>query len=130
MALKIKFADGNEVEYISAVEMEEYYNGSSRRTLTFGIAPGTVNIQELSDLCTEDNCKVLELTNDDVVLQDKQGAVVPGSVTNIYEGYALRLNIGIKQEYDAIEEKSYEIVELKLGKRTRIEQALHDMGIN
>lgn len=118
MALKIKFQNGSEVEYSSAVEMEEFYNGSSRRTLTFEIAPASVNIQELSDLCTEDNCGVLELINEEAEL------------SNIYEGYVLRLNVGVKQSYDAIAEQAREIVELKLGKRTYIEQKLHELGID
>lgn len=116
MALIIKFANNVTQEYINAIETEEYYAGSSRRTLTFTIDPSKCNIQDLSDECTEVNCATLELFN------------TAEQVTNIYEGYVLKLFVGIesRQVSDGVYE---EVVILKLGKRTYIEQRLHELGI-
>ena len=116
MALIIKFANNVYQEYVEAIETEEYYGGSSRRTLTFTIAPNSCNIQTLSDECTEANCATLELINDEE------------QITNIYEGYVLKLYVGIESR--PIEGGGYqEVVVLKLGKRTYIEQRLHELGL-
>lgn len=111
--LLIKFANGTEVPYVEALETEERYNGSSRRTLTFEMNEET-NVQELSDLCTEENCAVLELIN------TKLG------VTNVYDDYILKLACGNKMEYSPEDNATRQIVELKLGKRTFVEKALAD----
>lgn len=116
MALIIKFANNVTQEYIDAIETEEYYNGSSRRTLTFTIDPTKCNLQSLSDECTELNCAALELSN------TEEG------ITNIYEGYVLKLFVGIESR-PAGEGSYQEVVVLKLGKRTYIEQRLHELGI-
>lgn len=108
--LKIKFVNGTEVPYLEALETEEFYNGSSRRTLTFEMDAATTNVQELSDLCTENNCAVLELTNTDL------------EITNIYEDYILKLSCGTKMVFVVEDNSSREIVELKLGKRTFMER--------
>lgn len=117
--LKIKFANGAEQEYSQAVETEEYYNGSNRRTLTFEIERDKANLETLDELCSEPNCEQLELINTDE------------EITNIYEKYVLKLQIGIEQKQVAADPPTYEeIIKLKLGKRTYIEQMLHDMGVN
>ena len=129
MSLKIIFSDKKktEVVYQSAIETEEFFNGSSRRTLTFDIAKGSVSLDTLDALCTEDNCAKLELVNDAVT--DEAGNV--STVTNIYEGYVLKLKVGIESVLTDVEKQTYEDrIVLKLGKRTYIEQKLHDLGID
>ncbi len=125
MALKVKFADSNKTEivYLNALETEEFYNGSSRRTLTFEIARDAVNIEDLDTLCgVENNVTKLELINEEK------------DITNIYENYVLKLKVGVEPKLIQAETPEtaavYEDrVVLKLGKRTYIEQKLHDLGI-
>ena len=123
MALKIKFNGGEDLPYLSALETEEYWNGSSRRTLTFQLARDAADLEELDGLCTEQNLAQLELTNDDM------------GVTNVYEGYVLKLKVGVEPVLAAAETPdtpaTYEDrIVLKLGKRTYIEQQLHNLGVN
>lgn len=121
MALKVKFADKNKTtfEYLTALETEEYFNGSSRRTLTFEMARDAANIEELDALCgVENNVAKLELVNEEEGL------------TNIYEGYVLKLKVGVEPKLIDTETNTYEDrVSLKLGKRTYIERKLHDLGV-
>ena len=118
MSLKIKFVNGVEQVYLDAVETEEYFNGSSRRTLTFVIARSAANLEELDALCTEENLAKLELTNEEQ------------SVTHIHEGYVLKLKLGLEQQIFNRETNTYEeYILLKLGKRTYIEEKLYQLGI-
>ena len=121
MALKIIFSDINKTEqgYLNCIETEEYYNGASRRTLTFEIARNAANIETLDTLCSaEENCKKLELINEDE------------GITNIYEDYVLKLKIAVEPVLVDAEKQTYEDrIKLKLGKRTYIEQKLHDLGL-
>lgn len=113
MALKIRFANGTEVPYLNAIETEEYWAGASRRTLTFEIDRAAVGLDAMDNLCTEENCARIELVGEDI--------------TNIYEGYVLKLQLGVKR---VAEGESYvERIGLKLGKRTFIEEQLHKLGI-
>ena len=123
MALKLKFADGTEQPYLTALETEEYWNGSSRRTLTFQLARDAANLETLDGLCTEQNLAQLELTNDEM------------GITNVYEGYVLKLKVGVEPVLVSAETPDAPAVYedriiLKLGKRTYIEQQLHDLGVN
>lgn len=118
MALKIRFADTTEVAYLNAVETEEYFNGASRRTLTFDIARDAVGLDALDALCTEENCKKLELINEEA------------DITNIYEGYVLKLKLAVEPVLMDAEKQTYEDrIKLKLGKRTYIEEQLHALGL-
>lgn len=121
MALKIIFSDTEKTEqgYLQALETEEYYNGSSRRTLTFDIARDAADIEALDILCSaEDNVARLELVNEDM------------GVTNFYDGYVLKLKVGVEPKLIDPETQTYEDrVVLKLGKRTYIEQKLHGLGL-
>ena len=118
MSLKIKFANGNELTYLTALETEEYWNGSSRRTLTFQLARDAANLEELDGLCTEQNLAQLELTNDEM------------GITNVYEGYVLKLKLAVEPVLVDAEKQTYEDrIKLKLGKRTYIEEQLHLLGI-
>lgn len=115
MALKIRFTNKTEVAYLNAIETEEYFNGASRRTLTFDIARDAVGLDALDNLCTEENCTKLELINEDE------------GITNIYEGYVLKLQLGVKRVAEG--EGYVERIGLKLGKRTFIEEQLHKLGV-
>lgn len=118
MALKIRFADKTEVAYLNAVETEEYWGGSSRRTLTFEIARAAANLETLDTLCTEANCASLELINEEE------------AISNIYDGYALKLKVGVEPVLIDAQQQTYEDrIVLKLGKRTYIEERLHELGL-
>lgn len=114
--MKIKFTNGTEQEYLSAIETEEYYNGASRRTLTFTLPQGTSVDAVNAIVSTESNVQTITLSN--------------GELTNVYDGYVLKLEIGVKPVLSNVETNTYvDTVVLKLGKRTFIEQKLHDLGI-
>lgn len=118
MALKIKFVNGKTQVYLNAFETEEYYNGSNRRTLTFEIARDAADLEKLDVLCTEDNLARLELINEEE------------DITNIYDSYVLKLKLGVEQKLVNADTNTYvDRVILKVGKRTYIEQKLHDLEV-
>ena len=80
--LLIKIAD-KEFEYLEALETEEYYNGASRRTLTFNCAANVISLDELNNLLSEENLVSIVLYNMD------------NNIANIYEGYVLKLSVGL-----------------------------------
>ena len=128
--LKIKIAN-TEIEYLSAVETEEFYNGSSRRTLTLTCAPDAASLDALNALLTEEHLDSISLTNDGSGTDEEGGAQ---AVTNIYDGYVLKLFCGIRNELAQAETPDSAAVYadrlvIKLGKRTYIEEQLHRLGL-
>ena len=119
--MNIKFANGTNFEYLEAFETEEYFNGASRRTLTFDCAVGVISIDELNTLLSnEENTASIELSNE--------------GITNIYEGYILKLKCGIEPKLVSLETPEAAAVYedrlvFKLGKRTYIEEQLHRLGL-
>ncbi|MEG2939439.1 MAG: hypothetical protein RR829_04355, partial [Oscillospiraceae bacterium] len=109
--------------YKSALETEEFWGGSSRRTLTFECAANAVGLDTLNTLLsTESSAESLELSNTE------------SGTTNIYDGYVLKLELGIKSVLIAAESpgtpsKYEDRLIFKLGKRTYIEQQLRMLGI-
>lgn len=121
--LKIQFSNTNtEVEYLSALETEEFFNGSSRRTLTVTCAPDAISIDALNALLTEENLASITLYSEE------------SGISNVYDGYVLKLSCGIKSELVQSETpNSASVYEdrlvFKLGKRTYIEEQLHKLGL-
>lgn len=119
--MNIKFTNGTEFKYMNALETEEYFNGASRRTLAFECEVGAISIDELNTLLSnEANIKSIELSNEDV--------------TNIYDGYVLKLKCGIEKKL--VKEETAENAAVyadrlvfKLGKRTYIEEQLRRLGL-
>lgn len=128
--LKINIAN-TEFEYLNALETEEFYNGASRRTLTVTCAPDTIDLTGLNALLTEENLASIALTNDSAGTDEEGRAQV---VTNIYDGYVLKLFCGIRSELvqaetpDSVAVYADRLV-IKLGKRTYIEEQLHKLGL-
>jgi len=127
----IKFNNGTNFEYLNALETEEYYNGSSRRTLTFECAVGVISVDMLNAiLSNEANTASIVLTGDPVMQED-------GTTTapqNIYDGYVLKIKCGIENKLVQLETPETPAVYedrlvFKLGKRTYIEQALKNLGL-
>lgn len=114
--MNIKFKNGTSFEYLNALETEEYFNGTNRRTLTFECSPGVVKIDELNAMISDEaNTSCIELSN--------------GDVTNIYDGYVLKLKCGIENKLVRAETPDTPAVYedrliFKLGKRTYLEQML------
>lgn len=126
--LKIKIAN-TEIEYLSAVETEEFYNGASRRTLTLTCAPDAASLDTLNALLTEEHLAGISLTNDG---SGEEGGAQ--EVTNIYDGYVLKLFCGIRNELVQAETPDSAAVYadrlvIKLGRRTYIEEQLHKLGL-
>ena len=130
--LKIKFSNTNiEVDYLSALETEEFFNGSSRRTLTITCAPDAISIDALNALLIEENLASIALTNYSAGTDEEGNSL---TVTNVYDGYVLKLSCGIKSELVQTETPDRAAVYedrliFKIGKRTYIEEQLHKLGL-
>ena len=128
--LKINIAN-TEIEYLSALETEEFFNGSSRRTLTVTCAPDAISLDMLNALLTEENLASVTLVNTEAGTDDEGNAL---TVTNVYDGYVLKLSCGIRNELVQTETPDSAAVYadrlvFKLGKRTYIEEQLHKLGL-
>ena len=123
----INFNKGKKVDYINATETEEYFNGTSRRTLTFECNKNAISIDELNTILSdENNTKKIVLEGD--VLED---GTVP---TSINEGYVLKLKVGVEpvlvsSETPETPAKFEDRILFKLGKRTYIEEQLKKLGL-
>ena len=119
--MNIKFLNGTNFEYLNAVETEDYFNGTNRRTLTFECETGIIGVDELNSVLNDEkNTQSIQLSN--------------GEVTNIYDGYVLKLKCGIENKIIAPETPESPAVYadrlvFKLGKRTYIEEQLHKLGL-
>ncbi len=120
--MKIKFTNGTEFEYIDALETEEFYNGASRRTITFECAKNAISIDELNAvLSNETNTESIQLINE------------TENITNIYDGYILKLKCGIEKQLTKAETSENPAIYedrliFKLGKPTYIENQLKKLG--
>lgn len=121
--MKITFANGKTVFYIEAFENEEYFNGSNRRVLTVHCDKNAISVDELNTiLSNENNTAEITLTNEEM------------GVSNVYDGYVLKLKVGMEQylvlnetpEAPAVYEDR---IVFKLGKRTYIEEQLKRLGL-
>lgn len=122
--MTVIFADGTQVPYLNAIETEEYWGGASRRTLTFTCAADAVSVDALNALLGDAaNTAGLSLTNEEL------------GVTNLYEGYTLKLKVGIEPVLtqpdapDAPAQYADRLV-FKLGKPTYIEAQLARLGLS
>lgn len=119
--MNITFLNGTNFEYITAVETEEFYNGSGRRTLTFECAADAVGIDFLNSvLSDENNTKTITLSGE--------------TATNYYDGYVLKLKCGIEPKLVQAQTPETAAVYqdriiFKLGKRTYIEEQLKRLGL-
>ena len=135
--MDIKFLNGTTFNYLNAVETEEYYNGASRRTLTFEAEPGVIGVDALNAVLSDEaNTKSITLTGDEVAILDEQGNPT-GEYTravNIYDGYVLKCKCGIENKLVQAETPETAAVYadriiFKLAKRTYIEEQLKNLGL-
>lgn len=118
----VKLANNSTFDFRMAFEGEEFFNGSNRRVLTLECKKtDEISIDTLySRLSSETNTATIKLINDEDI------------VTNTLGGYVLLLAVGIKQRYIEnldLPPETEDYIEIKLGKRTPIEQQLFDLGI-
>ena len=128
--MKAIFGNGAEVTYLDAIETEEYWGGSGRRTLTFTCTPDAVSVDALNAvLSNAANTQTLalhgEITGQDGTQQE---------ITNLYEGYTMKLAVGIDKVLVQPESPDSAAVYadrlvFKLGKPTYIEAQLAALGI-
>lgn len=121
--MTIIFANGKCVPYLEAIETEEYWGGSNRRTLTFTCVADAVSVDTLNAILNDAaNTASLQLTNEDL------------DITNVYDGYTLKLKVGI----ESVQEKPEDLLTpalyadrlvFKLGKPTYIEAQLARLGL-
>lgn len=127
--MKAIFTNGAELEYLNALETEEYWGGSNRRTLTFTCAPDAVSIDALNAVLSDmANTQRLSLTD---TTRYESGE---NTVTNYYDGYTMKLAVGIDKvlvQPDSPDSPAvYEDrLVFKLGRPTAIEAALAKLGI-
>lgn len=137
--LKIQIAN-TEFEYLDALETEQFFNGSSRRTLTVTCAPNVISVDTLNALLTEENLASVRLTNTEgipVTVVDDMGQTVVDHydpIVTIHEGYVLKLSCGIQNMLVKAETTDSAAVYedrlvFKMGKRTYIEQMLKELGL-
>lgn len=132
--MKLTFVNGAEVDYLNAIEAEEFWGGSSRRTLTFTCAPGAIGLDALNGILNDEaNTQSLTCAGE-ITWQNEAGEAVTSPVQNLYEGYVLKLDVAVRPELVAAESPeapaSYrDRIVFKLGKRTYIEQALKALGL-
>ena len=135
--MKIIFKNGAEVTYLNAVETEEYWGGSSRRTLTFTCAPDAVSIDALNAVLSDSaNLKSIELHGEFQTQEIRDDGIkdVKIPVTNIYEDYTKKLRVGIEPVLVQPESPDRPVLYedrlvFKLGRPTFIEQQLAALGI-
>ena len=124
------FGNGAEVAYLDAIETEEFWGGSSRRTLTFTCAADAVSIDALNAILSDTaNTETLALQGAVVTPEGKEQAV-----TNLCEGYTMKLSVGIDsvlvqpESPDSAAVYADRLV-FKLGRPTFIEQQLAKLGL-
>lgn len=135
--MDIKFLNGTNFEYLNAVETEEFYNGASRRTLTFETEVGKISVDELNAVLSDEaNTQSITLTGDAVEIINAEGNPT-GETTqtvNIYDGYVLKCKCGIENRLVQSETpESAAVYEdrlvFKLARRTYIEEQLKKLGV-
>lgn len=121
--MTIIFGNNQQLPYLDAIETEEYWGGSNRRTLTFTCAADAVSVDALNAILSDSsNTQHLSLRNEEL------------DVTNVYDDYVMKLKVGIDKELTQPEgpnEPAQYVDRLvfKLGKPTYIESQLAKLGL-
>ena len=129
--MKVVFGSGTEVTYLHAIETEEFWGGSSRRTLTFTCAPDAVSIDALNMILSDTaNTETLALHG---AIDNPDGT--QQAITTLYEDYPMKLAVGIDKVLVQPESPESAAVYadklvFKLGRPTFIEQQLAALGIS
>lgn len=124
MALTASFgAAPTALAYLAATETEEYWGGSSRRTLTLVCDPLALPLDTLNALVSDEaNTAALTLADSGT------------GAASVFDGYVLKLKLGVERTLvraetpEAAAEYADRLV-LKLGRRTYIEEQLKRLGL-
>lgn len=112
--------------YNDAIEKEEYYNGASRRTITFECEPDVIGLDEINNLLSvESNLATIKCENIETGQQ---------TITNFYDNYVLKLQAGIEKRLISSETPDRPAVYgdkliFKIGMRTYTEHQLKKLGL-
>ncbi len=122
---KITLKNGTGWEFCTALETEEFHTGACRRTLTVTAEPDAIGLQELYSELTQENLATITMLNDEE----------ESPIANIYDGYVLPLALGVKKVLLCAETPDTpalygSVLELKLGRRTYLEQQLQQLGVS
>ena len=136
--MKAILGNGEEITCLDAAEREEYCIGSSRRTLTFICAADAVSVDALNAVLSDAaNTETLTLVESTVMEEVRDGKLLTTEVpeTTAYEGYTMKLNVGIEKVMVQPESPDSAAVYadrlvFKLGRPTFIEQQLAKLGIS
>ena len=119
----IKFKNNISFNYLNALETEEYWNGSNRRTMAVECTPDAIGLDKLNTLLSnEANTAEIVMTNEET------------GESNIYSGYILKIKCGIENKLIRGETPNTPAVYedrlvFKLGMRTYIEEQLAKLGL-
>lgn len=135
--MKAIFKNGAEVSYLNAIETEEYWGGGSRRTLAFTCAPDAVSVDALNTILSDTaNTETLALVGAIPTATEQNGEAVETEtpVTNYYDGYTMKLKVGVEKELVQPESPESAAVYkdrlvFKLGRPTYIERQLAKLGL-
>lgn len=136
--MKIVFENGNELDCIDVVEREELCIGSNRHVLTVMCEPDALSLDTLNTIIS-DTAKTVGLLVVDTMIEEKMedGELVqtPIPVEKDYEGYTMKLFVGIEKVLVQQERPDSAAVYadrlvFKLGRPTFMEQKLAALGIN
>lgn len=122
--LKVRFANGKELEYKEAREEPTYYDGANRRMLTIHFAGDKVFLDSIDELASDKaNIKTLAFTNDNSSNQ---------VVTNLYENYIYKLKVSKEpvlrgEDPETLAPVMVEEVILQLGRATPTELMLEKL---
>lgn len=82
--MNLQFANGLIIAYESAIETEEYINGSNRRTITFDCKPKAISVDEINTiLSSKDNTQTLKIVNE------------KNETLSVYDEYTIKISCGI-----------------------------------
>lgn len=156
--MNIKFENGTMVDYLIAVETEEYYNGANRRTLTLECDKNAISVDELNMvLSDENNIKSITLVGETYPIYKREKVTTKGvdengqevSLTNevvtekielyetpekVFADYTIKIKCGvesvlIKSETPNTPAVYEDRIVFKLGKPTYIEEQIKRLGL-
>ena len=133
----IRFGNEHELKCLDVIEREELCIGSNRHVLTAMCAPDAVSLDTLNSILSETANTGMLLIEDTVIeekVEDSELVVTEIPVEKHYEGYTIKISIGIDKVLVQPESPDSAAVYadrlvFKLGRPTFTEQQLAALGI-
>lgn len=92
-------SDGTKITHIGATGATKYLQGANRDTITFEF-DASHSVDELRNLFTEQNCEVIDIVTEEVVMQE-DGTEQTIATDNYHEGYVIRTEVAEKIKENA-----------------------------